>query len=231
MRLTGAEAHHCVDVMRMKAGDQATVFNGQGGAAEIEIISARRDNVECRLLRLIETPPPPCQITLAQAIPKGKNMELVIEKATELGASALVPLLTDRTIVRLDAGDAERKREKWQRVALEAAKQCGQNRVPQIALPQTPKAFFEAASAFDLMLIGSLEPDARPLKTLLGQRSENRVAHALILIGPEGDFTPAEMAQAKAHGCRPITFGPIILRTETAAIYCLSILSHELRSS
>ncbi|MES2569090.1 MAG: 16S rRNA (uracil(1498)-N(3))-methyltransferase [Verrucomicrobiota bacterium] len=226
--LTGAEAHHCLDVMRMKAGDRATVFDGQGNVAEVEILSGRRGEVECRVLDTIAAPPPACRITLAQAIPKGKNMEFVIEKATELGVSAIVPLLTARTVVQLDAGDAARKREKWQRIALEAAKQCGQNWLPEVAPPQTPAAFFEKTPAFDLMLIGSLEPDARLLKGLLAEKGPGKISSALVLIGPEGDFTPAEMASAKEYGCRPITFGPIILRTETAAIYSLSVLSHEL---
>jgi len=225
LALTGAEAHHCLDVMRKKVGDRVTLFNGLGAAAEAEIVSIRRERVEFRCLNLIESAPLCCRITLAQAIPKGKNMELVIEKASELGADSIVPLLTSRTVVQLEAREAERKREKWQRIALEAAKQCGRNWVPAVQLPQTPKAFFEAGPAFDLRLIGSLEADARPLKTVLAEHGPRPISSALILIGPEGDFTPAELSQARAHGCRPITFGPLILRTETAAIYCLSVLS------
>jgi 16S rRNA (uracil1498-N3)-methyltransferase len=113
-------------------------------------------------------------------------------------------------------------------VVIEAAKQCGQNWLPRVHTPQTPKEFFQAGEKFDLMLIASLQPDARPIKETLGEAAGRPPRRVLILVGPEGDFTPAEVGLAKAHGCRPATLGPIILRTETAAIYCLSVLGHEL---
>jgi 16S rRNA (uracil1498-N3)-methyltransferase len=138
-------------------------------------------------------------------------------------------------VVRCDAEESARKRDKWQRVAIEAAKQCGQNWLPEVAAPVPTKAFFDGAPKFDLMLIASLQPDARPLKTVLAEIRADAPPHrpvvlrrVLVLVGPEGDFTPAEMALAKSAGCRPITLGPIILRTETAALYCLSVLAHEL---
>ncbi len=226
--LTGAEAHHCMDVMRMKAGDRVRVFNGLGSEVVAEITAVQRGAVECRSVERVEAAPPRCRITLAQAIPKGKNMELIIEKATELGAAEIVPLQTTRTVVQLDRGEAAKKQEKWQRVAVEAAKQCGQNWLPAVRIPQSMRTFFEGSPTFDLMLVGSLESDARLLKQVLAERLGDSVSSALVLIGPEGDFTPEELALARVQGCRAITFGPIILRTETAAIYCLSVLSHEL---
>ncbi len=213
----------------MKAGASVRIFNGAGVEMVAEIVSAGKNRVECRALERVENALMRCRITLAQAIPKGKSMELVIEKATELGASEIVPLLTTRTVVQLGAEEAEKKREKWQRVAIEAAKQCGQNWVPMIPVPQTPRAFFESAREADLRLIGSLESDAQCLKKVLADRPRSRISSATILIGPEGDFTPEELAMARENGCAPISFGPIVLRTETAAIYCLSILGYELR--
>jgi 16S rRNA (uracil1498-N3)-methyltransferase len=115
-------------------------------------------------------------------------------------------------------------------VAIEAAKQCGQNWVPAVHFPETPKLFFDRASSFDLMLIASLQPDALHLKNILREWGANKPNRVLVVVGPEGDFTPAELALAKSRGCRPISLGPIILRTETAALYCLSVLSHELFS-
>ncbi|MCX6977848.1 MAG: RsmE family RNA methyltransferase [Verrucomicrobia bacterium] len=153
-------------------------------------------------------------------------MDLIVEKATELGAAAIVPLLSERTVVRVGRGEAIEKREKWQRVAVEAAKQCGQNWVPRVFTPQTPKDFFQEQEEFDCRLIASLQPDARGVKTVVAEGK--RPKRVLILVGPEGDFTPAEVSLAKANGCLPITLGPIILRTETAAIYSLSVLGHEL---
>ena len=225
--LTGAEAHHCADVLRMRAGDRAAVFNGAGMEATVEITEARPREIAFRTLQVAKTPPLACAITLGQAVPKGKNMDLIIEKATELGAAAIVPLLSERTVVQLEPGELGRRQQKWQRVAIEAAKQCGQNWLPTVELPLAPKAFFDASPKFDLMLIASLQADARHLKRILSEQSA-KLRRVLILVGPEGDFTPAEMGLAKSHGCVGITLGPIILRTETAAIYCLSVLSHEL---
>ena len=97
--------------------------------------------------------------------------------------------------------------------------------------PGTPREHFELNEKFDLLLIASLQSDARPLKQVLAEIGEKRPRSVLILNGPEGDYTPAELALAKGHGCRPVTLGPIILRTETAAIYCVSVLNHELQSA
>lgn len=228
LALDPGEAHHAIDVLRMKKGDRATVFNGQGSEATVEIAEAKGGRVSFRTLQQSKTPPLACAITLGQAVPKGKNMDLIVEKAVELGAATIAPLLSERTVVKAEAEEAIRKRDKWQRVAIEAAKQCGQNWLPQVAKPRTPKDFFADNERFDLMLIASLQPGALPVKTVLAELGQTRPKRVLILVGPEGDFTPAEISLAKSQGCRPITLGPIILRTETAAIYCLSVLAHEL---
>jgi 16S rRNA (uracil1498-N3)-methyltransferase len=226
--LEGSEAHHAIEVLRLQAGDRVTVFNGEGAEATVEIGQSRRDRAELRTLQVSKTTPLSCAITLGLAVPKGKNMELIIEKATELGASAIVPLLSERTVVQCDREEALKKQQKWQRVAIEACKQCGQNWLPSVGLPQSLKEFFPSGNKYDLMLIGSLQGDARRIKTVLSEFCATKPRSVLVLIGPEGDFTPAEVGLAKSHGCLPITLGPIILRTETAAIYCVSVLAHEL---
>jgi 16S rRNA (uracil1498-N3)-methyltransferase len=228
LALDAGEVHHALDVLRMKAGDRATVFNGQGAEATVEFASVGKGSVTLKKISAAKTPPLACEITLGQAIPKGKNMELIVEKATELGAAAIAPLLSERTVVRADEAEAVSKRDKWQRVVIEAAKQCGQNWLPRVHKPQAPRDFFQSGEKFDLMLIASLQPDAVHLKKALADFGPKKPARVLILVGPEGDFTPAEVNLAKNHGCRPVTLGPIILRTETAALYCLSVLSHEL---
>ena len=231
LALDVAESHHAFDVLRMTAGDRATVFDGEGHEAEVELLKPGKSGTELRKISLGKSAPLPCRITLAQAVPKGKNMELIIEKATELGVGAIAPLMSERTVVRGSEEDHVRKQSKWQRTAVEACKQCGQNFLPRVAQPCTPRAFFERNERFDLMLIGSLQGDARPLKQVMAEFGAKRPKSVLILIGPEGDFTPAEVALAKSNGCRPVTLGPIILRTETAAIYCVSVLNHELQSA
>ena len=260
LALTKAEAHHVRDVLRLKQGDKVIVFNGRGREVTAEISVPGRGEIQLRKLSESDTPPLRCRIALAQAIPKGKNMELIVQKAVEIGASEIFPLISERTIVDLDPAEAAHKQAKWQTVAIEAAKQCGQNWLPQVHRPQKLKTFFEQGATasrcqsgsdplrvidkslwlgFDLRLIGSLQPGAMHLKKILADycdehrlRQPSRAGRlperVLMLIGPEGDFTPAEIALARTHGCLPITLGPIVLRVETAAIYCLSVLSYEL---
>jgi 16S rRNA (uracil1498-N3)-methyltransferase len=253
------EAHHARNVLRLGAGDRLVVFDGCGREATAEIIALDGRAVRLRLLQESRTPPLRARLSLAQAIPKGKNMDLIVQKAVEIGAAEIFPLLSERTVVHLDPESAAEKQSKWQTVALEAAKQCGQNWLPQVHLPRTPGDFFRkvepgsaaavydrrspaageeaprsqsAAASHDLRLIGSLQPGAMHLKQILADYRQAhdgvRPTRVLMLVGPEGDFTPAEIALARSHGCIPLTLGPIILRVETAAIYCLSILSYEL---
>jgi 16S rRNA (uracil1498-N3)-methyltransferase len=257
--LAGSEAHHARSVLRLQPGDRLTVFDGHGREATAEIGALDSDSVQLRILQTAIVPPLRARITLAQAIPKGKNMDLIVQKAVEIGAAQIFPLVSARTVVQLDAESAVQKQTKWQTVALEAAKQCGQNWLPQVHTPRTPNEFFRqlesglpyssgaaamslagtkevhptpASLHFDLRLIGSLQPGALHLKKILADYADAhggvRPASVLMMIGPEGDFTPAEIALARSQGCTPLTLGPIILRVETAAIYCLSILSYEL---
>jgi 16S rRNA (uracil1498-N3)-methyltransferase len=253
--LKGAEAHHARDVLRLKPGGRAVVFNGRGHEITTEVGKVTGGEILLRKLHEARMSPLSCHITLAQAIPKGKNMDLIVQKAVEIGAAEIAPLISERTIVHLEAKEAAQKQAKWQQVAIEAAKQCGQNWLPRVHLPKTPRDFFLAGEAGvssaqhsrtqptsisagppqsrgrDLRLIGSLQSDAVHLKTVLADYEHEhhiRPASVLMCIGPEGDFTPAELNLARSNGCRPITLGPIILRVETAAIYCLSVLSYEL---
>ncbi|MDQ6655609.1 MAG: 16S rRNA (uracil(1498)-N(3))-methyltransferase [Verrucomicrobiota bacterium] len=231
-QLTGPEAHHAGKVLRLQPGDKAVLFDGRGRELTAEVTAVHHREVSLRKLHETTTAPLRCRITLAQAIPKGKNMDLIVQKAVEIGAAAIVPIMSDRTVVRIDPVEAAQKQAKWQSIAIEAAKQCGQNWLPQVETPRPLAAFLTERPASDLALIGSLQSDALHLKKVLAEHAEahggSRPLSVLMLVGPEGDFTPAELNLARAAGCRPITLGPIILRVETAAIYCLSVLSYEL---
>lgn len=230
--LRASEAHHARNVLRMQAGEKLVLFNGKGRELTAEITAIADDEIRLRKLHEAETAALGCRIVLGQAIPKGKNMDLIVQKAVEIGAAEIAPIISDRTIVQLDSETAAHKQSKWQQIAIEAAKQCGQNWLPRVHTPRKLEEFFSASEQeFNLRLIGSLQPDARHLKSILETYSTEhgvRPRSVLMLVGPEGDFTPAELALARRNGCQPITLGPIILRVETAAIYCLSVLSYEL---
>ena len=232
-KLAEQEAHHARDVLRMRVGERLVLFNGRGREMTAEIVDLGSDEIGLRKLHEAETPPLQCRIVLGQAIPKGKNMDLIVQKAVEIGAAEIAPIISDRTIVQVDSKNTAQKQSKWRQVAIEAAKQSGQNWLPQVHAPRKLSELFAAApeKSFDLQLIGSLQPGAQHLKKVLSDYSrehQHPPRSVLMLVGPEGDFTPAELALARGYGCRPITLGPIILRVETAAIYCLSILSYEL---
>ncbi len=233
--LTGDEAHHCREVMRLGEGDKLVAFNGQGSEAMARIHSANKTRIELETLTVSKSSRLPITLTLAQAVIKGKQMDLILQKATELGVARLVPLLSERTVVRLGAEDRAKKHAKWQRILIEACKQSGQNWLPQLEEPQGVETFFKRPPSEELLLLASLHPDARHLRSIVKEYGEinggNPPSSALVLIGPEGDFTPAESATALRQGCLPWTLGPIVLRSETAALYTLSVLGYELGPS
>src|SRR5215471_14443493 len=142
LALRGSEAHHARDVLRMRAGEKIVLFNGRGREVTAEITAFEDDEIRLRKLHEAEIPALRCQIILGQAIPKGKNMELIVQKAVEIGAAEIAPIISDRTVVQMDSETAGQKRVKWQQVAIEAAKQCGQNWLPMGHPPRKPAEFF-----------------------------------------------------------------------------------------
>ena len=230
LTLAEAESHHLVTVHRARAGDPVTAFDGRGREWTCTVAKPDRRGALLRVTATRLAPSLPCALTLAQAIPKGGAMEDIVRQATELGAAAVLPVLTARTEVHLEGERAGRKGEKWLQTAIEAAKQCGNPFVPAVPAPVPLAALLAAPPAAELRLIASLHPGARPLRAAL---AEFRATHgrpprsALWLVGPEGDFTPAEMAAATDAGFAPVTLGPLVLRCVTAATCALGILRHE----
>src|SRR5258708_12096013 len=147
LALRGSEAHHARNVLRMQAGDKLVLFNGEGRELTAEITNVTVDEIRLRKLHESEMAPLRCHITLGQAIPKGKNMDLIVQKAVEIGAAEISPLISERTIVDLDKKEAEQKQAKWQQIAIEAAKQCGQNWLPTVHAPRKLKDFFSSVEA------------------------------------------------------------------------------------
>jgi 16S rRNA (uracil1498-N3)-methyltransferase len=231
--LAGGEAHHALHVIRVRPGERVTVLNGAGGQFLCEVAKQSRDSVRLQVLESVSVPPPPCRITLAQALPKGKGIESIIQKATELGVAQIVPLLAERSVIQVAQEDREQKKAKWQSVAIEAIKQCGAAWLPRVEGPVAPKDFLACGQQFEMILVGSLQSDSQHPRQYFDafHRKHGRKASAICLwIGPEGDFTQDELSAFQGVGALPITLGPLVLRSETAAIYCMSIVSYELRS-
>jgi 16S rRNA (uracil1498-N3)-methyltransferase len=230
--LPEAEAHHALNVLRLRVGDRVVVLNGGGEELLCELATAGKRSAELIVRQRNRVAPLPYAITLIQAVTKGKTMDLIIQKATELGASRIVPILSDRSVPQIEDEDAGEKVEKWTQVAVEAIKQCGAAWLPKIETPVKTQAYLARGDRFDLALIATLQSGARhPRACFEGYREERGAApkSVTVWVGPEGDFTPAEINLIRGAGVLPITLGPVVLRSETAAMYCLSVLGYELQ--
>ena len=231
IRLGADESHHLVVVNRCVRGSPVVVFDGHGGEWVTECTEPSKSAAILHVRESRQAKPLPYEITLAQALPKGSTMDDIVRQATEIGAARIVPLLSERTQVHLDGDRADKKVEKWHTAAIEAAKQCGNPWLPEISSIQDFASFISSASSYDLKLVASLHAGTTTLKTALARYRAHHGSmpkKALWLVGPEGDFSPTEMTAAIMAGFQPITLGPLVLRSDTAAIYALSILSHEL---
>lgn len=234
LRLDEREAHHALRVLRVKYGEMVAVLDGIGNEFLCTVDHCSRDAVTLSVSLKNFTASPACPVTLLVAVPKGKIIEDIIQKAVELGAQRVVPLLTERVVTHLDAQERTDKREKWQLVAIEAIKQCGAAWLPKIETPMTPGQFLARKEKFELSLVGSLQTERRHPRGCFQEFRSKRgrlPASVAVWIGPEGDFTPDELKAIEAAGALPISLGPLTLRVETAAVYCLSILNYESGSS
>jgi 16S rRNA (uracil1498-N3)-methyltransferase len=231
--LTGFEAHHALHVVRARQRERVVILDGEGQQFSCEVVQPGSDQVELKVLEKTFSPPPPCRITLLQALPKGKLIESIIQKATELGVWRVVPLLAERTVMHLDAEEREQKAQKWHSVAIEAIKQCGSAWLTQVETPLPVREFLQRVEVFELGFVGSFQHHRRHPREYFEtfRRAHGRQpSSACVWIGPEGDFTPEELAVIEGAGALPVSLGPLVLRTETAAIYSLSVLNYELTS-
>jgi 16S rRNA (uracil1498-N3)-methyltransferase len=225
VRLEGATANHIRRVLRLATGAALTVFDGRGGEYQARIEGAAEDAVSVAVgsHQPIERESP-LAITLAQGVSRGERMDLVVQKATELGVRHIVPVLTERTVVRLGAEQADPKVRHWRAIAVAACEQCGRNAVPEIAAPLALHEFLRSVAA--------LEPQAARLVLAPGGGLRIRdleAAHAaVLLIGPEGGLSELEQRAASEAGFRALRLGPRVLRTETAAIAALAALQQRL---
>jgi 16S rRNA (uracil1498-N3)-methyltransferase len=219
LALSGTAASHVARVLRLRVGDALVVFDGRGADFRAEIVAIAGGAVRVRLLEpLMIRPESPLAITLVQAIARGERMDWTLQKATELGASAIAPVLAARSVVRLDARRAEAKLRHWQAVVIAACEQAGRSRLPELMPPESLREHLARAPEPGTRLV--LDPDA---DTELAATPSPGDAVQL-LVGPEGGFDADELAAARHAGYRPARLGPRVLRTETAGIVAMAIL-------
>jgi 16S rRNA (uracil1498-N3)-methyltransferase len=217
--LPSAGAYHVLRVLRMREGAPLVVFDGTSGEYRAEITRIDRDAVTVRLIQ--HTPgaaESPLKITLVQGVSRSERMDWTLQKATELGAAAIAPVLTARSVVRLDDKKAAKKQAHWHGIVIGACEQCGRTRVPSVAAPTTLRNYLANTRKEGLRLV--LSPSAPG--SLAGLTTlPNKVE---LLIGPEGGLDDDELDAARAAGFTPVRLGPRVLRTETAAVVALSVL-------
>jgi len=222
LALPAGAAGHLTRVLRLKPGAALTLFNGRGGeyTASISRVRGSAVTVTIGVHESIERESP-FPLTLAQGVSRGERMDLVVQKATELGVARLVPVLTERSIVRLDEEQSDRKSSHWRSIAIAACEQCGRNRLPEVALPARLHEFLG-------------QPPGDAVRLLLSPAATRRIEDvprpargATVLIGPEGGLSDAEQEEALTVGFTAVNLGPRVLRTETAAIAALALLQRE----
>ncbi|MDH3345663.1 MAG: 16S rRNA (uracil(1498)-N(3))-methyltransferase [Kiritimatiellaceae bacterium] len=219
--LSSEESHHLARVLRVEPGQDLTLFDGQGTRAEGIIETVTKKEIGVRVTSRETTQPPKIEITLIQAVCKPDRFEMILQKATELGVRTIQPIITQNT--SLPAGKIQKMIGRGDAIIRNATQQCGSAWMPQL-LPLKPLS--EISFESDITLVGSLHPNAKPLKESF--KGLENIKSAALLIGPEGDFTEKEVNVAVETGAIPVTFGTQILRTETAAIFGLSVLTYEL---
>ncbi len=222
--ITGPDVNHIARVLRMGQGDSLLLCDGEGYDYETRIVSISKDEIEVEVLSSAPCGnEPEVQVTLFQGLPKQGKMEWIIEKCTELGISTIVPVQMARSVVKLSREQAEKKLERWQKTAREAAKQCGRGRVPRVLMPVTLKELRKEDLPEFLLLPYEAERSSSVKNALQSQKAKT----AGIFIGPEGGFEPEEAELLQSLGAHCVTLGPRILRTETAGLTALSVLLYE----
>lgn len=234
LELSESDAHHAASVLRVVPGEVVVILDGAG-----QRIRARVDSVHKRCVALTRisqdsTPASPYRVTLVQAVAKPKAMDWILQKSTELGVSAIQSIVTDHCVSRPNKMEAETKRAGWEVTVVEAAKQANAAWIPGVAAPISFKEFIAQGRTAELGLVASLREGAMPVEEAVHQFSaqhQRPPCSAALVIGPEGDFSTAELHQLVGSGYCPITLGPLILRCETAALAALTLVQHELRKA
>lgn len=228
MQITGGDAKHISKVLRMQPGDKVQVVSDDGitALAEVEAIDAERVTVKC-LEKLAELHEPRVKITLAQGLAKGEKMEFIIQKAVELGATSVVPVAMEHSVVRLDGAKAEKKVERWQKIAEAAAKQSKRDIIPVVHPVQSVKEMLASHSCGTKIIAYECEDRMSLKEALQNAEAKGGISDLLLIIGPEGGISPAELEMAREAGAIPVSLGKRILRAETAGLVAMSAIFYE----
>ncbi len=219
--LARAEAHHLIHVMRGKAGDRVVLFDGTGAEFDARIDRVGRTDADLTILARNEVDREvPCELTLGVALPKGDRRRWLVEKAVELGVHRLVPLVTSRSVGRVGPKSLARLR----RTVIEASKQCGRNRLMQIAEPQSWPEFLADTEAAPCRLLAHPGGGASSAPAPTDRHAAERGAAVVLAVGPEGGFTSEEVDLAASAGWKLVDLGPRILRIETAAVLLVALV-------
>lgn len=224
------DSHHAARVLRLGPGDEVEGLDGSGGVLACRVAGGGRHALEVEV-RSVRRQTAPMPVALAPALLKGRAMDFLIQKATELGATSIAPLLTARTVARVADGETAGRVADWTRTAREACKQCGNAWMPRIEAPVGLDRYLAGARevARDALRVAAmLRPEARwPGQVLDEAEAALRSGPMTLITGPEGDFTPEEEQSLIEAGVHPITLGPLVLRAETAVVAGLAVLQHE----
>lgn len=225
MVIKDVDAKHISKVLRMQPGDKIQIVSDDGVTAIAEIVSLQADNVVVRCLeKLAESHEPSVKITLAQGLAKGEKMDFIIQKAVEMGVSSIVPVAMEHSVVRLEGAKADKKVERWQKIAEAAAKQSKRDIIPQVQSVQTMQQML-ANNDLQHKIIAYECEDRLGLKTAL--QSCDNLQELLLIIGPEGGISEFELELARKNGAVPVSLGKRILRAETAGVVALSAILYE----
>ena len=225
MTITGVDAKHIGKVLRMQPGDKLQIVSDDGVSALAEVAAITESIVTVRCLeKLAESHEPAVKITLAQGLAKGEKMDFIIQKAVELGAYSIVPVAMEHSVVRLDGAKADKKVERWQKIAEAAAKQSKRDIIPQVQDVQTVKEMLANNDCKTKIIAYECE-DRMSLKTAL--REAGQMEDLLLIIGPEGGISESELAKAREAGAVPVSLGRRILRAETAGLVAMSAIFYE----
>ena len=222
--ISGEDVRHIAAVLRMKSGELLVLCDGQGVEYTVKIVEVGRTVIMTDIVGSSKREPLYPRVVLGQGLPKATKMDFIVQKATELGVSSIVPLVTERTIVKLR--DAQKRTARWQKICRKAAMQSNRADIPQIVPIATFRDFILASDYVPLTLnLLPWEEGTQPIKDVL--RKHQNVKKIIVLIGPEGGFSAAEAEMATANKFNLVSLGPNILRTETASVAVLSVIGYE----